>query len=331
MLNCPANLTDLNFPDPNFPSQALEWPVARMARPVTRTARPVMAAITGLAGLLLALFLAPLPQAQAEVPSRTPLQVVNVASDDVLNLREAPNARSAIVGEMPPGSPAAFTVGPSQGDWLYVRHDLAEGWARARYLIATGAGVGLEADGSLPLYGLVIGIRSGQHLALREAPGGQAAVVAHLRAGSKDARLTGRTQNGWRQVEIAGRLAWAPQRHLIPATAEDDHGQEWHCGGTEPFWGLRLIGDKLRYTNLDGSEINSLAGLTELPGLLDGEPGAIKLLSSTGGRLSARIEAMSQRGGQACSDGMSDRNYPYYIRALIGRQNFEGCCTLTNF
>ncbi len=131
MLNCPANLTDLNFPDPNFPNQALEWPVARMARPVTRTARPVMAAITGLAGLLLALFLAPLPQAQAEVPSRTPLQVVNVASDDVLNLREAPNARSAIVGEMPPGSPAAFTVGPSQGDWLYVRHDLAEGWARA--------------------------------------------------------------------------------------------------------------------------------------------------------------------------------------------------------
>lgn len=286
---------------------------------------------TWLAGLVLAWLAIAAPQAKAEVPSRTPLQVVNVASDDVLNLRQAPNARSAIVGEMPPGSREVITVGPSQGDWLYVRHDWSEGWARARYLMAIGPGVGLKTSAQQPLHGLVIGVRSGQSLALRYDPNESAGIVAHLRAGSKDARLTGLTQDGWRQVEVAGRLGWAPQRNLIPVTADDDHGQEWQCGGTEPFWGLRLIADKLRYTNLDGNEINSLAGLTELPGLTDGEPGATKLLTSSGGRVSARIEAMSQRGGQACSDGMSDIDYPYYIRALIGAHNFEGCCTLNQF
>ncbi len=296
-----------------------------------RRPAPLVMALVLLAALLSALFTTPAPPAYAEVPSRTPLQIVNVASDDVLNLRQAPNARSAIVGEMPPGSHAVVTVGPSQGDWLYVRHDWAEGWARARYLVATGQGVGLEPNGPLPLHGLVIGIRSGQRLDLRQAPDESSPVVAQLQAGSKDARLTGRIEHGWRQVEIAGRLGWAPQRHLIPATAEDDHGQEWQCGGTEPFWGLRLIGDKLRYTNLDGNEINSLGSLTELPGLTNGEPGATKLLTSTGGRLSARIEAMSQRGGQFCSDGMSDRDYPFYIRALIGQHNFQGCCSVTPY
>jgi uncharacterized membrane protein len=84
--------------------------------------------------------------------------------------------------------------------------------------------------------------------------------------------------------------------------------------GTEPFWSISIDGDNATYTspeNLDGSSFtvarfagNSGLGFT---GELDGAPVTI---------------AVTQ--GQ-CSDGMSDRTYPFTATVEWGELKLEGC------
>ncbi len=283
-------------------------------KPLAPLVRSGLAALAGLA--LCAVSLPSL----AEVASRARLQVINVAADDVLNLRQAPHAKAPLMGDMPPGSQEVITVGPSQGDWLYVRHGFLEGWARARYLAVVEPGVAPQPLQGQGLKGLVIGIRSGSSLALRSAPQANATRLARLAPGSQSAALTGLAEPGWLQVSLNGQLGWVEADHMLVATGGDDHGENWQCGGTEPFWGLRLIGNKLRYTNLDGTEINALGTATT--------QGNFTALQSSSGVLRADILYQSAKGGQACSDGMSDIDYPFYIRAQIGPQTYEGCCQL---
>lgn len=259
----------------------------------------------------------------AEVASRARLQVVHVASDDVLNLRQAPSAKAPLMGEMPPGSSAVMTVGPNQGDWLYVRHELAEGWARARYLSVVEPGLPPQPGAGGRLVGLVVGVASGQSLPLLAAPHQGAARLASLAPGSQEVLLTGLREPGWLQVRLNGQTGWVESQHVIAADGATDHGENWQCGGTEPFWGIRLIDDKLRYTNLDGTEINALASITP--------QGNRRSLMSVGGQVSAEITYQSAKGGLACSDGMSDIDYPFYISARIGGHDFEGCCHLGIF
>ncbi|MFV0643272.1 MAG: COG3650 family protein [Sphingomonadaceae bacterium] len=84
--------------------------------------------------------------------------------------------------------------------------------------------------------------------------------------------------------------------------------------GTEPFWGGTLEGDKLRYTTSedpDGTLIavrrfNGNNGMG-LSGELDGQPFRMAI---TPGK---------------CSDGMSDRNYPYTVTLNVTGANLYGC------
>lgn len=84
--------------------------------------------------------------------------------------------------------------------------------------------------------------------------------------------------------------------------------------GTEPFWTLRIEDGKGLWTtpdNLPGTEVpltrfagNGGLGFT---GTLDGKPLAATL---TPGK---------------CSDGMSDRSFPYVATIALGGETFEGC------
>ena len=84
--------------------------------------------------------------------------------------------------------------------------------------------------------------------------------------------------------------------------------------GTEPFWGGEILGTRARYTtpeNPDGSAFsvtrfdgNSGAGFS---GLVDGQ----------------RFDLTITEG--SCSDGMSDRSYPFTATLMIGAQQRRGC------
>lgn len=84
--------------------------------------------------------------------------------------------------------------------------------------------------------------------------------------------------------------------------------------GTEPFWNLRIADGELTYTtpeNLDGTTIavDRFAGNSGLAfsGTVDGAP----------------LDLVVTRG--MCSDGMSDRRYPFTATLRIAEEQREGC------
>jgi len=87
-----------------------------------------------------------------------------------------------------------------------------------------------------------------------------------------------------------------------------------HFTGTEPFWGGQVAGGSLTYStpeNVDGVTIpvERFAGNNGLgySGTLDGQP-----------------FDMAVTPGE-CSDGMSDRTYPFTVTLKIGEGQRNGC------
>lgn len=95
------------------------------------------------------------------------------------------------------------------------------------------------------------------------------------------------------------------------AIAEDE---VVHFTGTEPFWGGEIEGGTLRWStpdNVDGEMItvSRFAGRGGLSftGTLQGGPFDLAITPAT------------------CSDGMSDRTYPFAVTVLQGDQQLSGC------
>ena len=84
--------------------------------------------------------------------------------------------------------------------------------------------------------------------------------------------------------------------------------------GTEPFWGGEIAGTEARYTtpeNIDGASfaVDRFAGNNGL-----GFTGTVEGVSFD----------LTVTPGE-CSDGMSDRTYPYTATLLIGGETRNGC------
>ena len=93
-----------------------------------------------------------------------------------------------------------------------------------------------------------------------------------------------------------------------------DDGEIVTLSGTEPFWNVEIGGDIALFKspeNPDGTSfaVDRFAGLNGLSfsGQLDG----------------ASFDAMVTPGD--CSDGMSDRTYPYTVTVTWGQEQLNGC------
>jgi len=106
-----------------------------------------------------------------------------------------------------------------------------------------------------------------------------------------------------------------------PSDAEDSDaysdvapGETIRFTGTEPFWGGEVSGQTLTYStpeNIDGSiiQVQRFAGHNGLSfsGVLDG----------------ASFDMAITPG--ECSDGMSDRTYPFTVTLKVGGEQRSGC------
>ena len=84
--------------------------------------------------------------------------------------------------------------------------------------------------------------------------------------------------------------------------------------GTEPFWGVRIADGQANYANPDHPEgydfaVERFAGNNGL-GFSGTMEGATVTITLTPG---------------ACSDGMSDRTYPYVATIALGDETLRGC------
>lgn len=84
--------------------------------------------------------------------------------------------------------------------------------------------------------------------------------------------------------------------------------------GTEPFWNATVAGDRLTYSTPDDP-----AGQTAAVARFAGNSG-LAFNGALGGR---SFDMVVTQG--ACSDGMSDRSYPYTVTLQIGEERREGC------
>jgi uncharacterized membrane protein len=84
--------------------------------------------------------------------------------------------------------------------------------------------------------------------------------------------------------------------------------------GTEPFWGGQVAGSRLTYTTPD-----NLDGTTIAVERFAGRGGLSFSGSLDGAALELAVTAL------ACSDGMSDRTYPFTVTLRLGEDVRGGC------
>jgi len=90
--------------------------------------------------------------------------------------------------------------------------------------------------------------------------------------------------------------------------------ENFYFGGTEPFWGGEIKGEILTYStpdNVDGTQIiaKRFSGMNGL---------------GFSGKLDGQSFDMAVTEGE-CSDGMSDRTYPFTVTLKLGEDILNGC------
>jgi uncharacterized membrane protein len=99
-----------------------------------------------------------------------------------------------------------------------------------------------------------------------------------------------------------------------PATSASQWAQDINAVGTEPFWGLEIAKDRMILSGPDRQDLVVTHGaprITETSAVYEGSAGgvAVKVILTPG----------------TCSDGMSDRTYPYVAEVQTGAETLEGC------
>jgi len=91
---------------------------------------------------------------------------------------------------------------------------------------------------------------------------------------------------------------------------------EFRATGTEPFWSAAVTRDQLTYTT---PENNAAGGVTVPAVRQDGAENALITATIDG----QAFQLLVTPG--ACSDGMSDKTYPWTVERTLGEESVSGC------
>ncbi len=181
-----------------------------------------------------------------------------------------------------------------------------------------------------PSYWRVTGVASDDTLNVRAEPSASSADIGDLPHDATGIELIDTDASGdWGRIVWEEANGWIATRFLAedpqPAIAHTELPQGLLCGGTEPFWSLRLSGGGGSYSAADGAPLT----LTMTGALTPQAQGPFPAVLSHGGETAATVSIIEP---MLCSDGMSDRTYPWRILFLLstadGQQLLSGCCQL---
>ena len=97
------------------------------------------------------------------------------------------------------------------------------------------------------------------------------------------------------------------------------------CGGTEPFWSMHVRESLLVVKIMDGPEYTTPV---EFRKQSENNTSIAVVAGRKGGK--GTLTAAFLQKVDACSDGMSDKNYPYSITAMLdGARAVSGCCEMS--
>nr|WP_262913741.1 SH3 domain-containing protein [Rhizobium halophilum] len=129
--------------------------------------------------------------------------VVNVKTDDVLNVRRQPNAEASIANRLRYNECGVIVTGTCRGDWCPVEAKHDTGWVHRRYISMV----------SPSLY-CVSGVSSADRLNLRRWPSAQSQVITTLAPDQCDIAFLPYTTDDWQKVRVEGWEGWVNRRFV---------------------------------------------------------------------------------------------------------------------
>lgn len=178
-----------------------------------------------------------------------------------------------------------------------------------------------------PEYYRVSGVAYNDTLNIRAAPDGDSADIGDLSYDAQAIEVMEIDPSGrWGKIIYFEGNGWIAMRFLeldpVPRIAPTTLPVGLVCGGTEPFWDVRYTADSAIFHAMS-TESETIPLQSAGPAL--GRRGFPALLTHAGpdGFTYSLIRP------QICSDGMSDRDYPWAIDYILGDGTYlEGCCSL---
>lgn len=129
--------------------------------------------------------------------------VVNIRSDDTLNMRSEPNPRAEVVARKRQGECGILVHEPCRGNWCSVEDGHSLGWVNRRYIAIVS-----------PAIYCVSGVASGDVLNLRAFPSPQSRVLTRLHRQQCDIAFLPYAVGSWQKVRVEGRQGWVNRRYL---------------------------------------------------------------------------------------------------------------------
>lgn len=152
-----------------------------------------------------AILVAQVPLSVAADPVRTGAEhcVVNVRSDDTLNLRAGPGAGHRVLSRLAHSGCGIIVTGACAGSWCPAEDGHHAGWVNRRYIATVSA----------PAH--CLGPRTGpQPVALRAWPSDGSRVLVHLAPRSCGVALLPYATEGWQKIRQDGWQGWVRRSDL---------------------------------------------------------------------------------------------------------------------
>ncbi len=178
-----------------------------------------------------------------------------------------------------------------------------------------------------PEYYRVTGVAYNDTLNVRAAPDGESADIGDLTYDARAIEVIETDPSGrWARIVYFEGNGWIAMRFLeidpVPRIGRSDLPAGLQCGGTEPFWDVGFTADEAIFTRMLEPDLR--AALQD-GGAAIGRAGFPALLTHFG----PEGYSYSLIRPQICSDGMSDRDYPWAIDYILADGTYlEGCCSL---
>jgi SH3-like domain-containing protein len=128
--------------------------------------------------------------------------VVNVRSDDRLNMRNRPNSGAAIVARKRHDD-CGILVHTCRLNWCRIEDGHTLGWVNRHFIAMVS-----------PAIYCVTGVTSGDVLNLRAFPSAQSRVLKRLGPHQCDIAFLPYAVGGWQKVRVAGWQGWVSRRYL---------------------------------------------------------------------------------------------------------------------
>ena len=140
--------------------------------------------------------------AQSGVPGEEHC-VVNVRTDDRLNIRAQPSDSAAPVARKRYGDCGIVVTGECRGPWCPVQDGPSKGWVHQRFISMIS-----------PALYCVTGVAPGDGLNLRAWPSLQSRVLIKLPPHQCEIAFLPYAARGWQKIRVGGQQGWVNRRYL---------------------------------------------------------------------------------------------------------------------